>query len=67
MKKKNDKYSKSTNALRRMRCKIFDYSPEKAEQADRVLGYLKARKMRDIKAEIKNKPSNNKHWMYACE
>lgn len=35
--------SKAELALRRMRQRIFDYPPEKGEQADRVLGYLKER------------------------
>lgn len=58
-------YEESTKALSRIRGKIFDYPPEKEEQAGRVLSYLKARKMRDRVIEVANKPF--KHWMYACE
>ena len=36
----------SEQALRRMRQRIFDYPPEKQDQADRVLLYLKARMLR---------------------
>ena len=36
----------SETALRKIRQKIFDYEGEKAEQADRVLHYLKKRVLR---------------------
>lgn len=36
----------SEQALRRIRQRIFDYPPEKQAQADRVLAYLKTRKLR---------------------
>ena len=38
---------KSEITLRRMRNKIFDYTEEKAEQADKVLSYLKKRFIRE--------------------
>lgn len=43
-----NQYKKSAAALQRLRQRIFDYddTPKEA-QAERVLGYLKARKMRD--------------------
>ena len=39
-------YEKSTRALNKIRGLIFSYPPEKEDQADRVLDYLKSRKMR---------------------
>lgn len=40
-------YTNSASALWRMRQRIFDYPCQKEEQADRVLGYLKRRSLRD--------------------
>lgn len=45
-------YAHSTQALRRMRQRIFDYPPEKEEQADKVLSYLKCRMLRDRETTI---------------
>jgi len=47
-----NRYKKSTFALYRMRRAIFDYddTPKEA-QAERVLAYLKERKMRGVRAE----------------
>ncbi len=39
--------SKAELALRHMRQRIFDYPPEKGEQADRVLRYLIKRMLRE--------------------
>ena len=41
-------YKKSAAALNRMRQTIFSYPPEKEDKADRVLEYLKSRKMRGV-------------------
>ena len=46
----------SEQALRQIRQRIFDYPPEKQDQADRVLRYLKARKLRYQKDERKRGP-----------
>ncbi|MDO3380426.1 hypothetical protein [Geoalkalibacter halelectricus] len=59
------KYSSSEVALQRMRSKIFDYPEDKQAQADRVLAYLKSRKMRDRAEEVARRPF--RHWMYAAE
>jgi hypothetical protein len=48
------KYQRSTAALRRIRQKIFDYPEHKEAQANRVLGHLKTRKLRDIHVERAN-------------
>lgn len=45
-------YMHSTQALRRMRQRIFDYPPEKEEQAGQVLSYLKRRMLRDRETTI---------------
>lgn len=47
--------SKAEIALRRMRQRIFDYPPEKGEQADRVLRYLIKRMLRERKQETSRK------------
>jgi hypothetical protein len=60
-----NKYTKSAKALNKIRSMIFDYSVDKEAKAEKVLSYLKERKMRDRKNERINKPC--KHWMYACE
>ena len=49
-------YQKSAAALNRIRSFIFEYPPEKEDQADRVLCYLKERKMRDNKNHFKTGP-----------
>lgn len=40
-------YKTSERALRKLRQNIFNYDGEKEAQADRILGYLKKRTMRD--------------------
>lgn len=45
------KYNKSERALRRLRGIIFDYPEHREAQASNVLHYLKARHLRDRKAE----------------
>jgi len=50
-------YKRSTFALYRMRRRIFDYDDTPKEgQAERVLLYLKARKIRGIKIERRDEP-----------
>lgn len=47
------KYQNSSKALLQLRQKIFNYPPTIADKADRVLCYLKERKMRDNKNQSK--------------
>ncbi|MGX1201180.1 hypothetical protein [Marinobacter sp. MBR-105] len=51
------KYPKSKLALRRIRAKIFDYPEHLEAKASRVLHYLKARHLRDRRAERLAQPT----------
>lgn len=51
------RYTQSKIALRRIRTKIFDYPEQLEAKASRVLEYLKARHLRDRRAERLAQPT----------